>query len=80
LPDEEHCTSLLRRSLRLGRKTVRLAETILADPAVDTVDSATLDLLLQVLDRGIFAIDTLRTYASEEEELAARRRRSARVN
>jgi hypothetical protein len=79
LPDDHEgsITRLHRRSLRLGRRMLRLAETILADPHAD---AAALDALLYSLDRGILAIEQLRVWAQEEQEEARARRRSARLN
>jgi ATP:corrinoid adenosyltransferase len=77
LPDEGSITRLYSHSLRLGRRMRRLAETILAEP---DVDAATLDELVYTLDRGILAIDQLRTWAAEEQQDRRERRRAARFN
>jgi hypothetical protein len=77
LPDCGSITQLHRRSLRLGRRMLRLAETILADP---DVNSATLDELVYSLDRAILAIEQLRVWAEEEQQTMRDVRRASRFN
>jgi hypothetical protein len=71
---EGSITQMHRESLRMGRRMLRLAESVLADP---DVDSATLDLLLYTVDRGIFAIQHLQVWAQEEQQEQAAHRWAA---
>jgi hypothetical protein len=56
---------------------LRLAETIVANP---DADAATLDVVVQSIDRMLLAERQLRAWAEEEQQERRDRRRAARFN
>jgi hypothetical protein len=77
LREEGKVTKLWRRGLRLMSRAVRLSEALLHDPHTN---DATLDLIVQTIDRMLLAERQLRVRAAEEQQQMRDVRRASRLN